>query len=150
MGAIERVLRIRADIFNEGRWSDRLDIFDPRCHLWLYSSPVESDQWQQINSAYFSPCDADLKSRVRFVTEQVAYVFMQWGYTVTVNGGQRWTFWDVVEHLPEKAYRSPTLIEDVSIKPDGTGTMTLNPADTVQHVLLTLHTKDFGQQWTTQ
>jgi hypothetical protein len=141
-------VQIRGEVYDEGDTAHRLAIFDERhCHLSLRSLPPGSDTWREIGSAYFAPCDADIKSRVRFVNDRVAFFFFQWWYTVTVNGGESWHFWDVAAHLPGRAYTSTGLIEDVSIKPDGTGTMTLNPVGLVEHKQLPLHTADFGQNW---
>ena len=140
--------RIRGEVYDEGDTAHRLAIFDERrCHLSLRSPRPGSDTWREIGSAYFAPCDADIKSRVRFVNDRVAYVFFQWWTTVTVNGGESWHFWDVAAHLPGQAYSSTGLIEDVSVKPDGTGTMSLNPVGTVGRQRLILHTADFGQEW---
>lgn len=142
-------VRIRGEIYDEGDTAHRLAIFDARrCHLSLRSPRPGADTWREIGSAYFAPCDADIRSRVRFVSDGVAYVFFQWWYTVTVNRGDTWQTWDAAAKLPDRAYYSPTLITDVSITPDGAGTMTLNPAGTVDHQPLTLHSDDFGQRWT--
>lgn len=146
-----QTFHVRADIYDEGSLSHRLSIFDQRrCHLRLLSAPKGSNHWRQFSNGYFGPCDADLKSHVRFVGQRVGYVFFQWWYTVTVDDGKTWHMWDVAAHMPEKVFHSPGLIEDVSIAPDGTGTMTLNPEGVVGKVRLTLYTKDFGLQWTTR
>lgn len=146
-----QTFRVRAEIYDEGSLSHRLAIFDQRrCHLRLLSAPNGSDQWQQFGNAYFGPCDADLRTHVRFVGQRASYVFFQWWYRVTVDDGKTWHSWDVAAHMPGKVFYSATLIEDVLIRPDGTGTMTLNPEGVAGKVRLILHTKDFGQQWATR
>jgi hypothetical protein len=139
--------RVRIEVFDEG---NRAHMFEPGCHIALSSAPAGSSRWRQFGRAYFSRCDQDLKDRVRLVNEQVAYVFMQWWYAVTVDGGASWSTWDVAAHLPGKAFYNPRLIEEVSIKPDGTGAMTLNREGTAQKMPLTLVTNNFGIEWATK
>ena len=45
---------------------------------------------------------------------------------MTVNEGRSWSTWDVAAHLPGKAFYNTSLIEAVSMTPDGAGTMTLS------------------------
>ena len=141
--ANERV-RVRIEVFDEG---NPAHVFDRGCHVRLSSAPVGTDQWRQFGNAYFGRCDYDFTGRVQFVNRDVAYVYLQWWYAVTVNGGERWSTWDVPAHAAGRVFYNNTLIEKVSIQPDGTGTMTLNPQGVVEKRRLTLHTKDFGQQW---
>jgi len=140
-------LRIRGEIYDEGNLSHRLAVFDERrCHL-LLRTAVGGEQWHDIVRAYFAPCDKDIRRHVRFVSGSVAYVFLQWWYMVTVDGGRTWTTWDVPAKIPRLAYANPTLIEEVVVAPDGTGTMTLNPAGTINHERARLRTTDFGRAW---
>ncbi len=137
--------RVRVELYGEG---NAAHFFDPGCHLRLSSAPAGSDRWRGFGNAYFSRCDQDLKDRVRFVNDRTAYVFVQWWYSVTTNGGQQWSTWDVAAHLQGRVFYNPRLIEQVVINPDGTGTMTLNPAGVKSKQRLTLHTENFGLEWT--
>jgi hypothetical protein len=141
-----KVFQIRLEIYDEG---NKAHIFEPGCHIKLLSAPVGSRQWVQFGNAYFSRCDQDLRNRVRFVNDETGYVFMQWWYSVTTDGGRTWSTWDVAAHLPGKAFYNPRLIEEVSISADGKGTMTLNPEGVAQKQRLTLYTTDFGRDWRT-
>jgi hypothetical protein len=143
-------IHVRGQVFNEGELGHRLAIFDERrCHFALSQALPGPPVWRLIGNAYFSPCDADLKSQFRFVNDQVAYFFMQWRYMVTVNGAKTWQFWDVSEHLRGRAFDGQRLIQDVSMKPDGHGTMRLNPESMAGGERLVLQTGDFGQHWRT-
>jgi hypothetical protein len=140
-------LRIRGEVYDEGNLSHRLAVFDERrCHL-LLRAAVGNEPWRDVVRAYFAPCDKDVRSHVRFVNQSVAYVFLQWWYMVTADGGRTWATWDVAAKLPTLAYASPSLIDDVVLAPDGTGTMTLNPVGTVSHERVRLRTTDFGRAW---
>ena len=140
-------LRVRVEVFDEG---NRAHMFAPGCHLAFSSAPTGSSRWRQFGHAYFSQCDQDVKDRVRLVNARVAYVSLQWWYAVTVDGGARWSTWDVAAHLPGKVFYNPRLIETVSIEPDGSGRMALNPDGTVGKMPLTLVTSNFGIDWVVQ
>ena len=144
--------RVAIDIFDEGNMAH---FFEPGCHVSFLSAPVGSDDWRQFTRAYFShrQCDenlASLSNRVRFVNDRVAYVFLQYWYGVTIDGGQTWSPFDVATQLQGRVYPSPRLIEDVSIDSDGTGTMSLDPDAVVEKKRLILQTEDFGRQWSLQ
>ena len=139
--------RIRVEVFDEG---NKAHMFEPGCHIALSSAPIGSGPWRQFGRAYFSQCDQETKDRVRFVNPRVAYVFLQWWYTVTVDGGASWSTWDVAAHLPGQAFYNPRLIKTVSIAADGAGTMTLNREGTAQKIPLTLVTSNFGVAWAPQ
>ena len=122
-------------------------MFEPGCHLRLASAQAGSNEWHQFSNAYYSNCDQIQKNRVRFVDDKIAYVFMQWWYSVTTDGGNNWSNWDVAGHLSGQAYYYPELIQDVSMKSDGNGTMALDPKGLRSNESLTLYTRDFGLHW---
>jgi hypothetical protein len=138
---------VRIEIYDEG---NRAHLFEPGCHLKLLSALTGSNDWRQFGNAYFSRCDQDVNNRVRFVGRSVAYLFLQWWYAVTVDAGRHWSTWDVPAHLPGKAFYNPRLIDGVSVGPDGSGTMTLNPDGLAQKQPTVLYTSDFGRQWAPQ
>jgi photosystem II stability/assembly factor-like uncharacterized protein len=137
--------RIRVQLFAEG---SPAHVFNPGCHLRLLSAPPGSESWRQFGNAYFTECPEQPADRVRFVGDRTAYVFMQWWYVVTTDGGDTWSTWDVPAHLPGRVYYNPRLIDQVAIAADGTGTMTLNPDGVVGKERLTLRTDNFGKSWT--
>jgi hypothetical protein len=147
-------LRETSQVAN-GSFRVRVDVYDDRygkatssrCHVRLLTAPVGSDEWRQFGNAFFEHCEPDLRSRVRFVNEQVAYVYLQWRYTVTTDGGRNWTTWSVPDRLKGVFYNQ-RLIEHVVIRPDGTGTMTLNPEGVAAKQRVTLETQNFGRDWT--
>jgi hypothetical protein len=136
--------RVRIEIYDEG---NKAHMFEPGCHLRLVSAPMASDSWRQFGQAYLSRCDQDFTDRIRFVNGQTAYTFMQWWYSVTMDGGRSWTTWDVPAHLPRRAFYNPRLIQDVAVNADGSGTMTLNPDGVADKQRLVLHTESFGREW---
>ena len=141
-------MQVRLEIFEEGDLRHRWAIFDEkRCHLRISSTPLGAATWAAVATAYY-PCAQDVTNIVQFVDDKVAYVFMQWWYSVTLDGARTWTTFDVAKHFPEKAYYSPNLIDRVAIAPDGTGTMLLKAEGLVDKKPLALYSSDFGKTWT--
>jgi hypothetical protein len=136
--------KVRVQIYDEG---NKAHIFERGCHLQLASAKLSSNEWNQFSTAYYSKCDEIPRDRVRFVNDKTAYVFMQWWFKVTTDGGIKWSSWNVPGHLPDRVYYSPRLIQDVSMNSDGRGTMTLNPEGVRNKEQLTLYTHDFGLHW---
>ena len=84
---------------------------------------------------------------MRFVDEQVGYLFAGWKYTVTTDGGATWSVWDAEKVWPEWCCNYG-LIEDVQLNSDGTGMMTLRPTNGRRGEGPTIRTKDYGKHWT--
>lgn len=139
--------KVRVQVYDEG---NKAHLFESGCHVQLASAQAGSNEWHQFSSAYYSHCGQIPKDRVRFVNDKTAYVFMQWWYIVTTNGGITWSSWDVAGHLSDRVYYNPLLIQDVSMTSDGAGTMVLNPQGTRSKEPLTLYTRDFGLHWDVQ
>jgi hypothetical protein len=133
--------RVRVQVFDEG---NKAHLFEPGCHLRIASAQAGSDAWRRFGNAYFSKCDQRFKDRVRFVNERVGYVFMQWWYTVTVDGAGAGRHGTCPRTCRAGRSTARSSFDDVSIKPDGTGTMTLNPAGMAGKQPLTLYTGDLA------
>ncbi len=141
-------MQVRVEIFEEGSLRHRWAILDEkRCHLRIRSAPLDSEQWRVAATAYY-PCAQDVSDIIWFVSDNVAYVFMQWWYAVTTDGGRTWTTFDVAKNFPDKAYYNSSLIERVAMAPDGTGTMLLRAEGLVDKKPLAIYTGDFGKKWT--
>jgi hypothetical protein len=109
------------------------------------SSPSGVDRWQKIMTFRHDDPVPIPRNQVRFVNQQVAYLFMGWLYAVTVDGGQSWSVWDASKnnHL-SKSYNYD-MIREVNISPDGSGKMDLNLTGNKREEL---STKDYGAHWT--
>lgn len=136
--------QVRMEIYDEG---NAAHMFEPGCHVKLESAPAGSENFRQFGNAYYSKCGDIPKDRIRFVNDRTAYVFMQWWYRVSVDGGATWTTWDAPSRLPGRVYSNPKLIEDVSMSANGIGTMRLNPAGVASAAPLELRTTNFGVDW---
>jgi len=111
------------------------------------SAPTGSDSWQKILTFRHDDPQPIPRDQVRFVNDQVAFVFMGWMYAVTKDGGDSWSVWNAEKDLPKWDCCNYGLIATVNIDVSGTGTMILDPIPQRQGEVRQLHTKDFGQHW---
>lgn len=109
------------------------------------SAPIGSDDWQEVLTFRHDDDPEIPRDQIRFLNEQVGYLFMGWMYAVTTNGGRTWSVWDAAKELPQwrTNYR---LIKDVSLQADGSGTMALNELEP-QPGRAELVTSDHGYHW---
>lgn len=84
------------------------------------------------------------KSNIKFVNENVAYVFMEWKYAVTTDGGKTWNIWDGSKKILRQNDLKYGLIQEVKLSENGIGMMILRP-DLKQRFL---STNNFGMTWT--
>ena len=112
------------------------------------SATVDSDKWREILTfRHDAPVEIP-RGQIRFVNEQVGYIFMGWMYGVTTDAGATWSVWNAENDLPGWQCCNYNLIQDVHIAPDGVGTMKLNPIPQQQSEAPEMHTKDYGRRWT--
>jgi hypothetical protein len=118
----------------------------PGIYYTLYFAEPGSDSWSEILNFRQDEKLPIPRNQVRFINDQVAYVFMGWIYIVTADRGKTWSVWDAESDLPNWKCCDPGLIRDVYITPDGLGAMTLNSYPRVGETFV-LHTKDYGRHW---
>ncbi len=111
------------------------------------SAVAGSDDWSEIMTFRHDDPVAIPREQVRFVNDEIGYVFMGWMYAVTTDGGSTWSVWSAEKDLPDWQCCNYRLIQDVRIAPDGTGRMRLNPIPQRQGEVPELHTTDYGRHW---
>lgn len=109
------------------------------------SAATGSESWKEIMTVRHDDPNPIPRKQVRFVNDQVGYVFMRFKYAVTVDGGVTWSVWDATADLPDWR-RSRANIEDVRLAPDGTGAMSLTSSTNQETPKL--RTEDYGRHWT--
>jgi hypothetical protein len=119
----------------------------PGAYYIFQSALPDSSQWREVMTFRHDDPNPIPRNQVRFVKDNVGYVFMGWMYAVTTDGGSTWSVWDAGKDLPNWRCCNYGLIKDVSIAPDGTGTMILNVIDPGRGEVPELKTKDFGKHW---
>ena len=85
--------------------------------------------------------------QIRFINDHIGYVFMGWKYAITIDGGESWSVWDAEADLQGWQCCNYSLIRDIQIASDGSGTMSLNSSPQEQDNMSVLHTKDYGRHW---
>lgn len=111
------------------------------------SATLGSDRWREVLTfRHDAPVEIP-RDQVRFLNDQIGYVFMGWMYGVTTDAGATWSVWSARDDLPAWECCNYNLIQDVSITPDGIGTMRLRPIPQRPGEVPELHTKDYGRHW---
>jgi hypothetical protein len=90
------------------------------------------------------------RDNVRFVSDQIGYIFMGSMYAVTTDAGRIWSVWDATKDAPDGSGYQYGFIKDVQLSPDGNGFMTTQGSDDRSRkdiIDIQLSTKDFGRHW---
>lgn len=111
------------------------------------SKRVGSNDWLQINTFRHDDPVRIPRDQVRFVSDQIGFVFMGWMYAVTTDGGKNWSLWTAEHDLAGWECCNYRLIQEVTIEKDGSGLMRLNPIRDRRGEVPELHTHDYGQHW---
>lgn len=116
------------------------------------SAPADSDDWQAIVAI---PADQPISKRndwFRFVSEGVGYTFLGSHYMVTTDGARTWFVWDANKEVPVEEFMQRhnlwPAVEEVEVRPDGGGRMTLYRYLSGRERGPDLRTTDYGRHWT--
>lgn len=112
------------------------------------STSGDSNDWREIVIFRHDDQPKIPANQVRFVNDQVGYLFMGWIYAVTTDGGASWSVWDAKNDLSNWQCCDYGLIRDVSIGEDGVGKMRLKPISNRHGDAPELRTRDYGRHWT--
>ncbi|MFN6964693.1 MAG: hypothetical protein ACK4S4_13130 [Pyrinomonadaceae bacterium] len=86
------------------------------------------------------------KNAVRFVTNDVAYVYVGWKYAVTTDGGEHWAVWDAEQNWPGWQCCKYSFIRHVELAADGSGKMQVDDSQN-ETSLVELTTSNYGESW---
>lgn len=114
------------------------------------TTSMDSDVWKEILTFRHDDQVGIPTAKVHFVNDKVGFVFMGWMCAVTKDGGFSWSVWDAVKDLPDRQCCNYGLIQNVSIEANGSGVMSLKPIRERRGEVVTLLTKDYGQNWTVE
>ena len=136
-----KTFKIRVSEYGEKSWgpSGAYYVFE--------SAPLNSDDWQEIMTFRQDDQVGIPKDQVRFVNDQIGFIFMGWMCAVTKDGGGSWSIWDAAKDLPDWQCCNHGLIGNISIESNGTGVMMLNPIAQRRGEVAELRTEDYGQHW---
>lgn len=123
----------------------------PGAEYVVEAAPAESDGFRRVLTLKADQGIPIPRHQIRFVSDQVSYIFLGSHYVVTTDGGRTWSTWISEGALPNdeewRRYNLSPAIKEVEIRPDGEGTMTLIPFFTERAKGPDLYTKDFGRHW---
>jgi hypothetical protein len=111
------------------------------------SAKPGTNEWQQIVMFRHDDRPPIPRDQVRFVGDDVAFVFMGWVYAVSTDRGASWSVYDATRNLPGWRCCNYGLIKNVDLWPDGTGVMTLKPILGRTGEVSELRTRDYGVHW---
>ena len=111
------------------------------------STPTGTEGWTRITTFRHDDPVPIPRNQVRFVSEDIAYVFMGWVYAVTTDAGRSWSVWQATTDLPRWQCCNYRLVQDVVLRDDGSGTMTLHTIPQRSGEVPRLETTDFGVHW---
>ena len=111
------------------------------------SAAVGTSDWRDVMKFPHDDPVPIPRDQVRSVNDQVGYVFMGWMYAVTIDRGATWSVWNAEKDLPGWRCCNYRLIQEISIEPDGNGSMKLRPIPGRPGELPELRTRDYGKQW---
>lgn len=108
------------------------------------AAPEGSKDWREIMSLRQDDPVPIPRNQIRFVNDQIGYIFMVYNYAITTDGGATWFVWNIVEDLPGW-HQNRVAIEEVQIAPDGKGVMMLTSFS--KQKAPNLYTEDYGRNW---
>lgn len=108
------------------------------------------EDWREIMTIQDESRPQIPREQVRFVNDQIAYVFMSSKCAVTTDEGKTWFIWDGGKTLPKSLLYAYRGIKQVSIATNGNGTMQLERAPQAQGEWPDLRTTDYGYHWYTK
>lgn len=114
------------------------------------SSLAKENTWKEI--MVFRHDDRPLipRNNIRFVSDQIGYIFMESMYAVTTDAGETWSVWDATKDAPDRSGYKYGFIKDIQLSPDGNGIMTTQGSDDRSRkdiINMQLRTSDFGRHW---
>jgi len=138
--------RVRVTVYGEG---NSQQVYQNGAHYTFASAPAGSDHWVEFFVPYLTRREPIARDHIRFVNDNVGYVFWKQWYLVTTNSGRTWTSWNSPKYLSNPADVQCCEIENVNISADGKGLMEVHAPNGQGKTMIELVTQDYGQHWAT-
>lgn len=111
------------------------------------SAALGSNDWREIVTFRHDDQPKIPSEQIRFLNDDIGYLFMGWMYAVTTDAGRSWSVWTAEKDLPNWQCCNYGLIQDVTVTQDGRGLMRLNPVGNRPGEVPELQTNDYGKHW---
>lgn len=147
VGGVHEVWQTSNEVFQIRVVSRYERMLMPGMYFIFEAAPAGSKDWSEVMTFRHDDPGWIRRDQVHFVNSRVGYAFMGWMYAVTTDDGASWSIWDAVKDLPGWECCNYSLIKDVTLAPDGTGMMILNPIPGRNGEVPELHTSDYGRSW---
>ena len=112
------------------------------------SARVDSSRWREVMIYRHDDPVPIPRDHVRFLSENIAYLFMGNMYAITTDAGQTWSIWKAPDEIfrggKYYGYRYPN---DIEVSVDGKGRMTIEPMEARSGPSHYLCTTDYGRSW---
>ncbi len=120
----------------------------PGAYYVFESLPAGASAWIEIVTVRYDDRVPIPRDQIRFVNENIAYLFMGWTYAVTVNAGTTWSkIEDVTNFFRDNDHVAFRYLDKVAVSDRGVGKMELKPIDEDSGRTRYLSTEDYGQHW---
>jgi len=127
-------------------YDEKGSIVLPHYYYSFEATGIESNSWHEIVTVRIDEDIEIPKDQVRFVNDQIGYLFMLGKYAVTTDGGKSWQVWDANRNESNTQYPNERFIKQVNLNTDGRGTIQL-VSRTSQKETIELQTNDYGVNW---
>jgi hypothetical protein len=131
------------------QYAEKNPVFLTHFFFVFESATVGSGGWFEFMTVKNDSSIPVPREQIRFVSDEIAYVFMNEKYAVTTDLGRTWTVWEAIPRNLSQL-QSAANIRDVQINVDGTGNMHLGSLLNGQITSLTVSTKDYGHHWNSE
>jgi hypothetical protein len=122
--------------------------FTPGAFYVLQSSSLDSESWKEIITIRTDEAHPIPRDRIRFVSDNVGYVFLSSYYAATTDGGSTWLLWNGDKNIPNgRELNLSPAPKAVDLQPNGTGIMVLYPFVQDRKQGPDLYTTDYGRHW---
>jgi len=114
------------------------------------SSLVKEDSWTEAMASRYDDMILIPGNNIRFVSNQIGYIFTERMYAVTTDAGKTWSVWDATKNIPDWSGYKYGGIMDVQLSSDGNGLMIMRPRDDPSRkdiIDIQFRTNDFGRHW---
>ena len=119
--------------------------------FYVFSSSLSNeDTWTEAMVLRHDDDPPIPRDNIRFVSDQIGYMFMGVMYAVTTDAGKTWSVWDSTKNIPDWSGYQHGYIKDLQLSPDGNGLMIMRPPDDPSRKDITdtqFRTNDFGRHW---
>lgn len=125
----------------------RPDLYGFGTYYYIFdSAPSGSNSWREVVRLLHDEPIPLPKNQIRFVNDEVGFLFMELKYAVTTDGGKTWSVFDFVKQYDPQRHDF-SRIANVEVLRDGSGTVRMYGFEGTLKESPSFYTEDFGKRW---